>query len=141
DSENCYRIGFQVGGYGRFTGALRALGVLKNKHIPDIYLTASREQRLQLLQGLMDSDGTIHKKTGRSTFTNTDMRLIRGARSLVRSLGWKTSELDGGEYGKRGHKLRFDVSFTTRPDDMLPATLPRKLANLRASRSRRDVRP
>src|SRR5690606_16237543 len=34
--------------------ALRELGVLGNKHIPMVYLRASAEQRLALLQGLMD---------------------------------------------------------------------------------------
>ena len=35
-----------------FTGSLRALGVLGRKHIPDIYLRASIEQRQALLAGL-----------------------------------------------------------------------------------------
>src|SRR3990167_1648859 len=37
---------------------LRSVGVLKNKHIPAQYLRASLGQRLALLQGLMDTDGT-----------------------------------------------------------------------------------
>ena len=32
--------------------------LLKNKHIPEVYFTASIEQRYLLLQGLMDTDGT-----------------------------------------------------------------------------------
>ncbi|HEX9088723.1 MAG TPA: hypothetical protein VF867_14490, partial [Arthrobacter sp.] len=39
---------------------LRTAGVLGNKHIPAIYLRASYAQRLALLQGLMDTDGTIN---------------------------------------------------------------------------------
>lgn len=38
-------------------GQLRELGVLGNKFIPDEYLKGSREQRLELLAGLIDSDG------------------------------------------------------------------------------------
>jgi hypothetical protein len=36
---------------------LRALGVLGDKHIPEMYLCASIEQRMALLQGLIDTDG------------------------------------------------------------------------------------
>lgn len=36
---------------------LRKAGVFGNKHIPHDYLTSSREQRLELLAGLLDSDG------------------------------------------------------------------------------------
>ena len=40
---------------------LREAGVAGNKHVPHSYLRASAEQRLSLLQGLMDTDGTIDK--------------------------------------------------------------------------------
>lgn len=36
---------------------LRVIGVLKNKHIPHEYLTASYNQRMELLAGLLDTDG------------------------------------------------------------------------------------
>lgn len=48
--------------------ALREIGVFKNKHIPEIYLLSSVEQRLALLQGLMDTDGTC-SKSGQCSFT------------------------------------------------------------------------
>jgi|1_EtaG_2_1085319.scaffolds.fasta_scaffold00562_3 predicted phage terminase large subunit-like protein len=38
---------------------LREIGVLDSKHIPEIYLTASVEQRLALMQGLIDTDGSV----------------------------------------------------------------------------------
>ena len=38
---------------------LKSLNILKNKHIPQLYLEGSVEQRLQLLRGLMDTDGTV----------------------------------------------------------------------------------
>lgn len=41
---------------------LKSLNLLKNKHIPNIYLRASYEQRLDLLRGLMDTDGYYHPK-------------------------------------------------------------------------------
>lgn len=66
--------------------ALRLLGVLHNKHIPDAYLRGSVAQRRGLLEGLMDSDGTVDR-WGRCEFVNTNLRLVEGVAELIRSLG------------------------------------------------------
>lgn len=71
-----------------FRGKLNDLGVLNNKHIPDIYLIGSVDQRLALLQGLMDTDGTITKE-GTARFGNTLRNLSEGVLFLARSLGWR----------------------------------------------------
>ena len=42
---------------GSLSSELRALGLIGDKHVPVGYLTADADQRLALLQGLMDSDG------------------------------------------------------------------------------------
>jgi len=47
----------------RFVTRLRQLDVLDNKHVPLPYMRASRRQRLELVRGLMDSDGTITPET------------------------------------------------------------------------------
>ena len=72
---------------------LRPLGITGakgSKFIPDQYLMASKEQRLALLQGLMDTDGTVCD-IGSVEFTNTNERIARGAYQLILSLGWKTT--------------------------------------------------
>jgi len=66
---------------------LRAIGVLGDKHIPDIYMDGSVEQRWALLQGLMDSDGTVDKRYGECAFSVTNKRLAEGAWDLALSLG------------------------------------------------------
>ena len=48
-----------------FRTRLREMEVLRDKHIPALYLRAGNDQRLQLLQGLMDSDGHIAHAAGR----------------------------------------------------------------------------
>src|SRR5690606_30976253 len=53
---------------------LRRAGLLRNKHIPAAYLRASVEQRLALLQGLMDTDGTCCR-SGACEFTTTSPAL------------------------------------------------------------------
>ncbi len=80
---------YQYGTRGLRT-KLRVLGVLGNKHIPRQYLCASKEQRLALLQGLMDTDGTACP-SGATEFYTTRPRLARDVLELIRSLGIKAS--------------------------------------------------
>lgn len=82
------RDGYQMFGVLGLHAQLRENGLLENKHIPEQYLCASEEQRIALMQGLMDTDGSIGK-TGRATFHQTDESLVRQFCSLVNSLGTK----------------------------------------------------
>ena len=80
-----------------------ALGLLNDpmhstfgeKHIPPAYLRASSSQRLALLQGLVDTGGTVYRKKGSVTFTSTRLRLASAVRELVRSLGVKAGWFEG----------------------------------------------
>jgi deoxycytidine triphosphate deaminase len=65
---------------------LRAEGLLGDKHVPDAYLTAGPEQRLALLQGLMDSDGYADD-IGRCEFVSTLEHLADAVVELAASLG------------------------------------------------------
>lgn len=65
------------------------LGLLGNKHIPDIYLRASEPQRRALLAGLMDTDGSIDKKAFQCNFTSTLPRLASDVSELLVGLGIK----------------------------------------------------
>ena len=67
-------------------GKLRMNGLMGNKHVPKIYLRGSIDQRTALLQGLMDSDGTIGR-VGGCRFSNSNERIIDGIMELLRSLG------------------------------------------------------
>ena len=70
--------------------ALRRLGLWNigshAKFVPEIYLNASRGARLELLAGLMDTDGWI-EKWGSARFCSTSRRLAQDVATLVRSLG------------------------------------------------------
>ena len=70
--------------------ALRALGVIGGKHIPAIYLRGSHAQRLALLQGLMDTDGSC-QVSGTCEVGSSDRRLAEDIAELVSSLGLKCS--------------------------------------------------
>ena len=68
---------------------LRNLAVLNDKHIPDVYLTASPEQRIALLQGMMDTDGSItsSNRSPQVEFSSSYPRIAHDFQRLARSLG------------------------------------------------------
>jgi hypothetical protein len=65
------------------------LNLLNNKHIPRIYLESSIEQRLELLRGLMDSDGTASSR--HAVFSNSNKNVVDDFVELSRSLGIYTT--------------------------------------------------
>ena len=126
-----------------FLDQLRAAGVLGNKHIPPQYLRASPEQRLALLQGLMDTDGCSDPKH-ECEFANTNLNLIYGVMELVRTLGGKprmrvcrrAGEGDGCIDGRAIVKKRtlYGVRFGL---DLPAHRIPRKLAKHKKVSERR----
>lgn len=88
-----YRIGKGQSGVPLNT-ILRANGLLMNKHVPEIYLRASYDQRLALLQGLMDSDGTIASYANTCIFSSINKQLSDAVAELVVSLGWIANRYD-----------------------------------------------
>lgn len=83
----CLRVGGQDGpkNYSLYS-LLEREGLRGNKHIPAEYLRASFEQRLALLQGLMDTDGSVNE-TGTCRFIASNDLLADGMLELARSLG------------------------------------------------------
>ncbi len=102
---------------------LRAIGVLDDKHVPPVYLRSSIAQRIALLRGLMDSDGTAGKD-GRAEFVNTNEQLARSVYELVVSLGMKAT-LNRRAPQREGYKPQWRVNFRPTPD-MNPFGLRRK---------------
>ena len=114
------------------TDILKKAGVFKNKHIPEVYMTASVEDRISLLHGLIDSDGSI-SKDGQVDFGNTNKRIVDGVVELVQSLGgiswhgkgtYKTYPYHGKL--KRTKKASYSVVVNL-PPGIQPCRLPRKL--------------
>lgn len=71
-----------------------------NKHIPSEYFTASIQQRLDLLQGLIDTDGHV-MKDGKVEFYNINKKLIEEVRTLIASLGYKVTLRERDNSGKK----------------------------------------
>lgn len=83
--------GIEKAGKGNYIlEKLNELDLTNNKHIPEIYLRASEEQRMELLRGLMDSDGYI-SKSGHIEFVQKNKKLIDDFCDLVGGLGIKYS--------------------------------------------------
>ena len=94
------------------SGQLRKENLLNNKHIPSIYQLSSREQRLQLLQGLIDSDGYI-TKSGICQFYNSNINLAKQVKELIESLGYKATYKEYyPKFKKQLGKLAASVTFT-----------------------------
>lgn len=90
---------------------LREIGVLGDKHIPEVYYRASAGQRMELLRGLMDSDGSA-LKGGAAEYCGVNRRLCEGVAALARTLGFRPNLHTGRAtlYGKDcGEKYRVQV--------------------------------
>lgn len=70
---------------------LRDENLLNNKHIPQNYLINSRKNRLELLAGLIDSDGYYDDKFHVMEITQKSKELSQQIKFLADSLGFKCS--------------------------------------------------
>lgn len=70
---------------------LRKIGVLNNKHIPEAYLINNAYNRLQLLAGLIDSDGHYLIQSNGYEITQKNKKLVEEIKFLCDSLGFRTS--------------------------------------------------
>ncbi len=64
-----------------------SLGLSTGKFIPDTYMRSSVAQRRSLLQGLIDSDGSVECKKGTYSFSNTNKQLIDAMHTILCSIG------------------------------------------------------
>ncbi len=87
--DKCPRYRIKNNNGDNFQRLLRKNNLLNNKHIPKIYLRSSFNQRLGLLQGLMDTDGSSDLKGRACFFTTSNDKLKDGMVELLASLGIK----------------------------------------------------
>ena len=85
--SHVYRLKKLNGKTNNIIQDLRNLNLFKNKHIPQKYLTSSREQRLRLLAGLIDSDGSLESNGCGYIITQKNDILLKNIQILSRSLG------------------------------------------------------
>lgn len=82
------------------------------KFIPDVYFRGSKSQRIALIQGLVDSDGTVDKKSIK--FTSTSASLAKDFAKLVHSVGGiaSVSCRKKQTYFYKGERRRCKDSYT-----------------------------
>lgn len=105
------------------------LGLFNNKHLPEQVLTYSFEDRLELLKGLMDSDGYACKS--QVEFCSIKKELAEGVLLLARSLGQKPrlyvgdARIDGRSISKK-----YRVCWKPSNESLNPFKNPRKANKL-----------
>lgn len=119
-----------------FTGLradLQKLGMCQcrnavEKFIPDEYITASVEDRLLLLAGLIDTDGNKPRE-GRLSFSTTNKNLRDGVCDILSSLGWRygiiTTPPRTSSSGITGKREVYKINFC--PTLEIPCVVDRKL--------------
>ena len=118
---------------------LRKLGVLNNKHIPHHFLQNSKEHRLALLAGLIDSDGYYDKKFNVFEIVQKEERLTRQIKLLADSLGFRVSlKTKKARIKKIGYECDVYRLRIVGDLDAIPTKIKRKKA--RALKAARDVK-
>lgn len=69
------------------TSKLKKLKLLFDKHVPKKYFRGSYEQRLSLLQGLMDTDGNVNRQRKQVEFVSCNKKLAYDVKHLALTLG------------------------------------------------------
>ena len=106
--------------------------MLSDKHIPELYMNASENQRRDLLKGMMDTDGCVSKK-GQCYWVQSNKAFIDQVRQLLASLGIKNSVSESeAKIGDKSYGTTWRISFYAKG----VAHLPRK--EIRAAQAKGD---
>jgi hypothetical protein len=118
-----------------FLNTLKELNLINNKHIPHIYKCNSRENRLKLLAGLLDSDGYFDKLKNEFEFTQKNEKLMDDVIYLARSLGFSCYKLEKNTSwtynGVKNYGTAFRIHINGVGLEEIPTKIPRKKANPR----------
>lgn len=122
--------------YG-LTGPRNGKGSSVNKHIPQDYLSNSEEVRLQLLAGIVDSDGTLDNNCYKIVQTNH--RLAKNVKLLADTLGFRTSfRSKVARIRSLGYETTAYQVYVCGDINRIPTKLPRKTVNERDIRKNKD---
>jgi len=107
----------------------------ENKFIPKDYLFTSIKNRIELLKGLMDSDGWLAKPSGMPMYGSTSEKLSKDFATLVQSLGgvcYTTKKIKYFTYkGEKKQGKLFYESFVKLPNNIGVFSLNRKTSILK----------
>lgn len=89
--KRCEYVRIKSAGAKPMVVLLREEGLIRNKHIPDQYLYNSKELRLKLLAGLLDTDGHLTANGTYFEIIQKSQKLARQIKYLADSLGFRTN--------------------------------------------------
>jgi replicative DNA helicase len=114
----------------------------ESKFVPEIYKTANRQARIEVLRGLLDTDGWV-ESWGSVRFASSSERLARDVAELARSLGgWAAISSKTPSYSYNGEKRigrRSWVVNICHPQPKELFSVPEKAARASAARLRRKM--
>ena len=113
---------------------LRKYNLLKNKHIPNEYITNDRDTRLKVLAGLIDTDGNVRAEGHEIRICQgpANYRIIEDAYTLATSLGFSCGIKEGKSQwtdeksGNKKFSTYKELTITGHKICEIPTLLPRK---------------
>ena len=109
---------------------LKEYNLINNKHIPNQYKCNSRENRLQLLAGLIDTDGYYNKEGNVLEITQKNKKLAEDILWIVRSLGFRGMMKECIKYctykGEKKYGTYYRINITGKGLEDIPSLLERK---------------
>ena len=110
------------------------------KFIPKPYLTAPLEDRIALLQGLMDTDGYVDER-GHYEYCTVSDALCADVKELVETLGgWATVTRKQGQYREGGGRVveckMANYLYIKLPNEVVPFRLQRKIDRIVPNKGR-----
>lgn len=130
------------GGENIVKNILRKYGLTKThsdtKFIPKDYLYNTKEIRLEVLRGLLDTDGYISEGCGHISYSTVSRQLADDVKQLVWSLGGVVRERSRiGKYRRHGRIIECKRSYRLSimlPQEIIPFKLKRKVERINQNR-------
>ena len=119
----------KAGWHSSLRNDLKRYNLLNNKHVPEVYKLNSRRVRLQLLAGLMDTDG--HMSRNGFDYISVNQQLAEDVTFIARSVGlaaYIAPCSKGCQTGAVGRYYRVSISGDC---SMVPVRIQRKKAGVR----------
>lgn len=92
---------------------LNLVQLAQEKSIPEEYKFGSIQQRYSLIQGLMDTDGTIdNAQKGRTRFTSTSLKLVKDLQEICWSLGMSASISEDNREEKYHNGICYNLTIS-----------------------------
>lgn len=136
--NGCLKVSLTTGVVGRVTTNplilnLKKYDLIRNKHIPKEYIFSSVGQRLELLAGIIDTDGYLHNDVGYEIITSLKTFSLE-LKTLINSLGlYAKISTSRRAYAKgSSEKVRYRVTVSG-DCSVIPVRLSYKKATINSS--------